>query len=300
MKILVTGANGFLGSHIIKYLVGLGYDVIGLKRSFSDTSRLMKVIGQFQIYDIDKISLKQIFQDNPINVVIHAATNYGKANTNLSHIIAANVMLPLQTLETLGESGLPATFINTDTFFNNPKFRDYNYLSTYSLSKKYFVELAEKYVIGTKATQFINVKIEHLYGPFDDSSKFVMNIMDKLINKESEIKLTPGNQQRDFIYIDDAVKAYACLIENRNKLGQISSFELGTGEAVSIRQFVNLAKEITESNSNLNFGALDYRDNEILYSAADSAALHRLGWKNSVSLKEGIANLFNSIRGGEV
>lgn len=298
MKIAITGATGFFGSHLVKSFVKQGYEVIALKRSFSDTSRIENFLEHIQTYDVDRISLNKIFQENHVDVVIHAATNYGKGNASYSQVMDANVMFPLQMIEALGSVGQPTTFINTDTFFNNSKFNSYNYLNAYGLSKKYFIELAEKYVQNNVTEiQLINVKLEHLYGPLDDNSKFVMSIINDLLNNEPNINLTKGDQQRDFIYVEDAVKAYACIIEQRSRLERISSFELGTGVATSIRHFVDLAKEVIGSNTYLNYGGLPNRDNEILYSRAECSGLHNLGWNSTVTIKEGIENLVSSMRG---
>lgn len=77
MKILLTGATGFLGSYILERLIKSDYDVVILKRSFSDTWRINHLLDQVISYDIDKVSIDQPFIDNKIRAVIHTVTNYG-------------------------------------------------------------------------------------------------------------------------------------------------------------------------------------------------------------------------------
>lgn len=286
MKLLITGATGFLGSYLTKSLLSKGYEIIILKRSFSNVFRIQNILHSIISYDIDKIPLETIFKEHNIDIVIHAATNYGKGNTRNSEVINANVVFPLKLLELLSENG--KVFINTDTFFNNNNSHLYSYLNSYSTSKKYFIELAEKYIIN-KQLCLINATLEHLYGPYDDKSKFTMDIINKLIRNEPQIELTLGNQERDFIYVDDAVSAYNCIIENHSGFNhKVVNFQVGTGKTSTIKEFVELSKKIIGSSSELLFGRIPHREHEIYHSQADNQKLKSLGWNASIELESGI------------
>jgi nucleoside-diphosphate-sugar epimerase len=293
MKIIITGATGFFGSYLTKALLGMGYEVIILKRSFSNINRISEILSSVHSYDIDKVPLELVFKEHNIDMIIHAATDYGKANNNISHVIDSNVVYPLRLLELLAEHG--TVFINTDTFFNNNNSSQYSYLNSYSLSKKYFIELAQTYIARNQLC-LINARLEHLYGPLDDESKFTMQIIKKLMSNEPQIELTLGNQERDFIYVDDAVSAYLHIIKNISDYSnKVIDFQVGTGTTCSIKQLVELSKEITGSSSELLFGSIPQRDNEILFSQADNSKLKALGWDSKVDLKSGISNIVNQM-----
>jgi nucleoside-diphosphate-sugar epimerase len=136
----------------------------------------------------------------------------------------------------------------------------------------------------------INIALEHFFGPHDDKTKFVSNIIDQLLNKSRRIELTPGEQKRDFIYIDDVVEAFMRILSRRDSLGKdFLHFEIGTGRLVSIRDFVTAVKKIVGSTDTiLDFGALPYRNDEIMESQVDMRPIMALGWRPQFSLEEGL------------
>ncbi len=77
----MTGATGFFGSHLLPTLIKKGYDIIILKRSFSDTWRIQNAISQIKNYDIDKVDIKKIFNENEIEGIIHLATTMAEKIT---------------------------------------------------------------------------------------------------------------------------------------------------------------------------------------------------------------------------
>ena len=290
--VLLTGATGFLGSHILEGLVGENYDVIILKRSFSDTWRIRHILNKIKAYNVDEISLEAVFKGNKINAVIHTATTYGKKGNGLASIIRSNLLLPVELLE-LSISFKTPTFINTDSFFNTTDL-NYKHLAPYSLSKKQLIEWL-KTVSGK--IQIVNMKLEHLYGPRDNNDKFVTWLAKECIKNEPELKLTKGEQKRDFIYISDAVNAFISALKEKSSLPDYTEFGVGTGEMTSIRDFAIKVKETVSSVSGkkvetfLNFGALPYTEGEIMKSKADNAALRHLGWRCSIGLNEGLKNI---------
>ena len=76
--ILLTGATGFLGSHLLEALLKEGHEVTILKRSTSDTWRIEHLLSQVTAFDVDVLPLQGVFEKNKIDCVVHLATSYRK------------------------------------------------------------------------------------------------------------------------------------------------------------------------------------------------------------------------------
>lgn len=278
--LLITGATGYLGSHLVRTLLAAGHRVAILKRATSNFSRLDDCMPRLTVFNIED-GLDLPFKSlGHINAVIHAATCYGRNGEKASEVFAANTVFPLQLLET-------AAFFNTDSFFNTDTIL-YKYLNAYSLSKHHFVEWGKSFA-DTGKISFVNIKLEHMYGAGDDSSKFATYVIRACLNNIDELKLTLGEQQRDFIHIDDVASAYQYLLENADKIGQgFSEFDVGSGKAVSIRDFVNTVHRLTASQTKLDFGAYSYREHELMHSEANLSGLLELGWRCRYGLEAGL------------
>ena len=275
----MTGATGFLGSNLLKKLVQANYNVIVLKRSFSNTFRIKDFVSNIKLYNIDKINPENIFIKNKIDIILHCATNYGRREIDPASLIQANLTMPLQLLE-LGKKNGVHCFINTDTILDKR-------VSHYSLSKNQFREWLALYAWEIIC---INVALEHFYGPHDDDSKFVPYIINNILNNADKIDLTEGKQKRDFIYIEDVVTAFMTIIHNIGKFKKrFLNYEIGSGESITIKRFVKTVKNITQNDKTiLNFGAIPYRENEIMNSKANVTEICKLKWKPKFSLEEGL------------
>jgi len=278
--ILITGINGYLGSNLAKAL-SKEYTIIGLEYSLDNLYRIKDC--NFKIYSSQQ-NLKQIFIENTINTIVHTATVYRKNNEPIDNLISCNIHLPVKLLE-LSEAFGVSTFINTDSFFNDPN-SSYSYLGEYTLSKRHCIEWLKSI---QKDTQLINMKLFHMYGPYDSPFKFVNQMINAIKANQKEINLTPGEQKRDFTFIRDVVDAYKSIIKNIHKLKKYSEIEVGTGKATTIKEFVNTIKQLTQSNSKLNFGALDYRKGEIMCSQANNTQLKSLGWQPKWEIVKGLS-----------
>ena len=277
--ILLTGGTGFLGGNLLQELISEKFKVILLKRSTSNTSKLNNILDKIILYDIDKIDIEKVFQNNRIDIIIHCATNYGRKEIDPISLLEANLILPLKLLQ-LGRKRDLSCFINTDTKLDKR-------LNYYSLSKNHFKEWLKVY---SNDMACVNILLEHFYGPYDDRTKFVAYIIHNLLNNTDKIDLTKGDQKRDFVYIDDVVNAFMKIIKHTNSLGKdFFNYEIGTAHTVKIRDIVILIKKLAKnSHTYLNFGALPYRKNEVMESYADIYEIQKLGWESAFSLEEGL------------
>lgn len=286
-KILITGINGFLGSHLAIALKN-NFEVLGLEYSLDNLYRIKS--ENFKVYSTSKDSLETIFKENEIYVVIHVATIYRRQDEPLTDLLNTNVLLPIKLLE-LSKKFNVGMFLNTDSFFNNEAY-SYSYLSDYTLSKKHSLDWI-KLLSDDSSTKIVNLKIFHMFGKNDAPTKFLPFIVQKIKDNETNIDMTPGEQTRDFIYVKDVVSAYSCVLSSFDNLKNYQEFEVGTGVSTSIRDLVILIKEITNSKSNLNFGKVPYREGEIMESNSNISSLQSLGWNAEYTLKSALKDLLH-------
>lgn len=294
MKILIAGATGFLGSHLVRMTLKNGYETVVLKRKASDMWRLKDIEDSYQIYNVDQVSIESIFEkENNIDVIINCATDYGRSGKEISAVVDSNLVYPLELLENAVNHHVKC-FINTDSFFNvdmsiDEFLDEKRYLQIYTLSKRHFNEWG-RLIALRKNIKFINMKLEHIYGENDSISKFVPSVIDKCLKNNPVIDLTSGNQCRDFIYVSDVVSAYVSILKSIDLLGKENyyEFQVGKGYDIKVKDLVKLIKKLTNSSTQLNFDSVINREKEVQYSKADISSLEKLGWKPIYSEEDGI------------
>lgn len=291
-SVLLTGATGFLGSHILESLISCGeYQVICLKRSFSDIRRIKHLSSpELIFYDLDKSSLGKIFAENRIDIILHTATEYGRRDNSIHQVLSTNLLFPIEIIDVAIKHKVKC-FINTDSFFNKSNF-SYSHLLDYSLSKKSLLTWM-KHLSGKM--QFVNVILEHIYGENDNIEKFVEKMIQSIaVKHDKAIDLTYGHQRRDFIYIKDVVSAYLKIIDfSIKEKFTYRTFEVGIGESTEVREFVETIKKCSKSNTKLNFGSIPYFSDEIMDSKANINEITQLGWIPNYSIVEGISETLN-------
>ncbi len=286
LTILMTGATGYLGSHILRAITQLHGDVtykmIVLKRSSSNTFRIDPVIKKVITYNLDEINLEQVFEENAIDYILHCATNYGRKSVNPMQVIEANLVLPIKLLE-CGRKYNVKSFINTDTILDKG-------INHYSLSKKQFLD----WLIGYKSNLVcVNVELGHFYGPGDDTTKFISYIVDQLVKNVEKIDLTLGEQKRNFTYVDDVVTAFIKVINHIPELEKgLYQFQVCGKEVVTIKEVVCMVRDMMKNTTTkLAFGALPYRENEVMTASSDSLAIKALGWVEEYTLANGLKKM---------
>lgn len=285
-SVLITGGSGFLGSKIAKHFQMNGWNVILALRKSQSADRLSSVINKSNVRVVETINghFKE-GSDIHADIVIHAATCYGRNGESWEQISEANIVLPLDILYNVKKIGFKM-FINFDTFFNEDIKFDGNE-AIYVKTKKIFSKIIASAANNLPA-KFIDLKLEQMYGPDDNEKKFIPWIINALVSNIDRVQLTGGEQKRDWIYVDDVVLLVEFIVNKYQQLNQYEKIEVGTGETHSIREVIEYLKEITNSKSILCFGELAYRSGEIFESKANVNDAYNLGWRPMINWHNGL------------
>ncbi len=290
MKLLLTGGTGYIGRHFLSNISNKIDIVYVLHRNKNPS--FLKAFKTHQVEFIEQHELEKILINEHINAIVHFATFYGDDNKDdKKEIHQSNVVFPTNLLNLAIKNNVNC-FINTDTFFAK-KCYDLGYKSLYTESKREFEN-----ILKNKSNQInvVNMRLEHVYGPNDNPKKFVGWLSNQFKNNSiHDINLSECLQKRDFIYVLDVVSAYMAVVHNIDKLDNFSELQIGTGDAIKVRNFVEILKieyekKITKEKK-VNFKPEFNRPGEIMHSVANIENNSLINWKPKYRLNEGIADL---------
>lgn len=283
MRIIILGSTGYLGSKIAEALLKIGHEICCLKRPTSSTKNLEHIIDRIKLCNIEDLD-GLLSNDTTFDCLINTSCRYPK-NTELdTEIFEANLYVPLNIFLMCMNKGVKK-FITIGTGLPF----DFN---VYTLSKHEFTEICKWYVKRrndiNEPIKICNVELENFYGEDEPKERFIPSVVEKLKRNE-QILLTEGNQKRDFIYIEDVVEAINRIV-CKDDLPEYLDLPIGTGEGVPVKDVVGYLKEITRSESELCFGAIEKR----LYepdSFADCTQMKKIGIQLKYNWKEGLKKI---------
>jgi len=297
-KILVTGANGFIGRHLVRRLKAEGYSIGALVRPASDSQKTDRIEavsyfhGDIRNYD----EIKMAFSTFEPDTIIHLATYYAVMHRadEIGVMIDTNVKGTTNLLEAAKESGAVKLFINTSStqVYEQKKQRlkeddEIKPQSLYAVTKLY-AEDACSYYADAFHLPCVTLRLFPPYGPGDHERRLIPYVIGSLL-KNIPPNLTTGKQEWDFVYIDDIVNAYLAVLKSYPFKDEHTIINIGTGEAVSIRSFVEKIRENIESDIELLWGSVAHRSNEVWYNSADiKKAQTVLHWSPETGMDDGI------------
>lgn len=289
MNILITGATGFIGKHIVNKLY-TQHNLFVLARKTSTIESIAdKVIV---IYDEeDTVKLQEAISENQIDGVIHLASLYLYQHKpeEINELISSNITFGVRLLEAVVKSKVN-WFINTGTLFQHYNNEDYNPVNLYAATKQAF-EVMAKFYYETSTLNFVTLKLSDTYGPGDTRRK-IFNLWKQCAETGEPLNMSPGEQIIDILYIDDVVDGYIKLIEqlivddSRELCGK--SFSLPSAERMTLKELAKKFEEITNTTLNIKWGALPYRGREVMLPVL-SERLNN--WEPNVYLEEGILTI---------
>ncbi len=288
---LITGATGFVGSHLARRLVQEGWRIHILSRANSrlpDVEEFAYVANH--IYDGSTASILNCVVQAKPDVVFHLASLFlsQHAVKDIEPLIQSNVLFGSQLLEAMKINGI-INFVNTGTSWQHYKSDDYNPVCLYAATKQALEAILEYYVqaCGVKA---ITLKLFDTYGP-DDSRPKLFSLLSAAAASGKTLDMSGGEQLVDLVHIDDVTDAYLIaaqrLIECKVKRHEI--YSVSSGKPMLLRDLVELYSEVIGSTINVNWGARQYRFREVMKTWTRGINLE--GWQPKYSLADGMKNL---------
>ena len=294
MKILIFGSNGMVGSAISKIL--------------KDNNNFSNVVSSGR-QDTDLFSFtetkKKIEFEKP-DIVINSAARVGGIianNTHRTEFILQNLKINMNILESLvsfpntrlinlGSSciyPLGAEVPISEDALMTGKLEPTN--SPYAMAKLTAIEIGDA-ISKEHGHKILNLMPTNLYGPNDNFSPTESHVIPGLIyrmhnskiNNMEEFKVWgTGKPLREFLYVNDLAKSIEFLIENEISDGL---FNVGSNEEVTIKELVDVIKDVVEYNGEINFDheKPDGNPRKLL----NSQKIFELGWKPEILLNEGI------------
>lgn len=299
-RVLVVGANGFIGSRVTRRLVAEGHDVHAIVRADSETARLNGLDGvqRWNCGLDDRAALEAALKHAKPHRIIHCAgvsrarhvKGWGpvrdayRVNVDgLENLVEAACTsgAPVHSLVRLGgleEYGNgPAPFLETQR--EEPR-------SAYSASQ----------VAGTHLLQAlqpdlpfaaITLRPALIYGPAQSTDFMIPALIEALLAGRP-FRLSEGRQRRDLLHIDDLVTAILAASEARGIAGEV--INVATGYAPTIRSIARTIGRLMGRSELLGFGEIPKRRNDVIDLRGDASKAERLlGWRPTVPLVRGLA-----------
>jgi nucleoside-diphosphate-sugar epimerase len=303
-EVWVTGASGFLGSHLVRRLVGLGARCTALHRTSSSLARLEDVRSRVLLAPVDlgdREGLRRQLPRPGPSVLFHlAAYGVDPREHDLSSALRANVLGLVHLVEALEGTPLDS-FVNTGTCAEyaggiDRPLRESDPVDprgAYAVSKSAAVMLGVM-IARTRQWPLVTLRPFTFYGPGERSDRLIPHVLGCVLRGE-EIRMTGGIQTRDFIYVEDVVEAY--LRAGMPPVARGEVINLGSGKATPVRALVERIRELTGSQVPVLAGAVPYRADEQWHLCADiRRARELLGWSPRVDLDEGIRRTLEWLR----
>ena len=295
MKILVTGGAGFIGSQVADAYIENGNEVVIVDNLSTGRKENINPDAKFINIDITDKKIRQLFKEEKFDVVNHHAAQIDVRKSVADPIYDAsiNIIGTINILEHCVKEGVKKTiFASTggavygeQKYFPADENHPVNPVSPYGITKlsieKYLNFYQVEYGLNYTILRYANV-----YGPRQNplgEAGVVAIFTNKLLQAEQPIINGDGSQTRDYVFVEDVVKANLLILKDNTS----NIYNIGTGSETNVNELYKILNELTGSKSDKKHGPA--AKGEQLRSVISSEKIFKeLSWKPSTSLNEGL------------
>lgn len=302
-KILVTGGNGFIGSHLIRKLLACGDKPIVLTRKSSNMWRLNDVLEKIETFNFDEIPLEELFKTKNLSGVINLATYYRKQNSfeDITKMIDSNVKFPTQILQLCKDYNVPI-FITAGSYFQYSANFSMNGTDTliardlYAATKSALTKIMD-YFSSSSDLMAMELILFTPYGEMDHDEKLIPYLIRNAL-KGSSVSLTMGFQKLNLVYVEDVASAFVNALDFHDEIAESIHINIGNAISYSIRDIVTVIEDILQQHIDVKWdriatGEID-KDNVLRVDITSSENL--LKWRPQHDIYDGLKKTINYYR----
>lgn len=291
---IITGATGYIGSHVARHLLDLGWHVSIIAQPNFGYENIKDFKSKLDVFEYggDIQELISFFQRKNVDVVMHLAaaviTNYTPEQVPV--LIRSNIEFGTEILEAMKNS-TTRLFIGTGSYWQNYNSDSYNPVDLYAATKEAFEKILQYYVdaYGFRA---VTLRLFHVYGE-DDRRPKLWTLLREIAGTDKSIDVSPGEQMLDLIHVSDVARAYECAYEYLNESPKVINeiFGVYSGNFKSLKEIVQIFQSVLNKDLNINWGGREYRIREVMKPFSKYRKLPN--WKQNVSIFGGLTK-FNT------
>ena len=306
-NILVTGGLGLLGKPLVTFLKKKKYNVFVLDRSKNKKrNRLIKgrntnfIYGNYQ----NKNFLKKTIKNRKINIIFHtgAITQVLEGLKYPLKTYKNNIMGTINILESIRQINPKILLIYSSSDKAYGEIKKRNYLESDNLNSIYPYDLSKTCsdLICQSYSKVYNLKVAivrcgNLFGPGDFNKNRIIpeTILSTLKNQSLRVR-SSGKLIRDYLYVDDAVKAYFMIMNKlKNSNSKILIYNVGSKDNLSVIKLVNMILGLMK-RKDLKPIILNKSKKELkLQKLNDNKIRKELKWRQSITIKKGLNKTIN-------
>jgi nucleoside-diphosphate-sugar epimerase len=270
-RVFVTGAAGFIGSHITEQLLEEGFEVMALKKNSSNLWRCEGFIHSIH-WIAGEDWKEQVIEFKP-DTIIHLAWNgispidredFEKQFFNLQLLFDLIEIAKIVSLKKFIAFGSQAEYGSIEgRISESTQPAPINAYGVAKLAAQKSLEIS----CAKSGIHWYWLRIYSIFGPKEDVNWFIPMIVTKLL-KDEECKLTGCEQLYDYLYVKDLAKMVLTIINKGENYSGV--YNLSSNHSKSLKSIVSEINEIIKSKSIISFGAVPYRQNQSMHMEANS------------------------------
>jgi dTDP-6-deoxy-L-talose 4-dehydrogenase (NAD+) len=291
MRVLVTGAGGFIGSEVVGHLARQNHEVLAVDREGALASRVAGWSARVSTaaVDLDDVtSVRALLGEARPEALIHLAwyaspQDYLVSPANLASLAMTTALVEMALslgCRKIVAAGTCVEYANRDRPLVEDDRAD---PATLYGSCKHSAWLVCRALAAAADAELSWGRIFHLHGPKEDPRRLIPWVAGEL-RLGKAVALTDGTQVRDHLHVSDVATGLVALLAK----GASGAYNICSGEPVTLRRVLEIVGDIVGRRDLLQFGARPHRAGEIMFLAGDSRRLRALGWAPRFGLEDGL------------